>query len=347
MDSFYTSLEERVDPQLRSKPVIVRMGPKEGRGVVASCSYEARKYGIRSGMPIVTARRLCPGAIYRPPNFPLYETTSDRIMEILRQYSDIIEQVSIDEAYLDITSRAKDFRRAQVIARKIKSSIKKKEAVTCSIGIAENKIIAKIASAHHKPDGLTSVSPNLSKKFLEPLPVYKLPGVGKKTTEELGKLGIMIIRDLAKSSKVTLVEKFGKNGIWMWNAANGIDETPVVELEGIKSISSQRTLDEDTDDWEKIYAVIIPMLNEIHTRAKEENNLFKTIGVMLTFDNFKTITRSKTIQKHTISRRIIEVYVKRLLKEFETENRMIRRVGVRISNLRKDESSELPLDKFV
>lgn len=347
MDSFYTSIEKREDPQLKDKPVIVRMGPKQGRGVVASCSYEARRYGVKSGMPISTAQRLCPDAVYRPPNFPLYEETSERIMNIFRQYTDKIEQVSIDEAYLDTTSRTTDYREAEKTAKKIKRTIKLKEKLTCSIGIAPNKTIAKIASAQQKPDGLTTVTPEQAKKFLEPLPVEKLPGVGRKTTEELRRLGVKTIHDLAETPKVTLVEKFGKNGIWMWDAANGIDETPVQEAEEMKSISTQRTLGEDTDDWKIIHNTITPMIEEVHSRVEEEGYLYRTIGVMLTFEDFKTITRARTLQKHTASKQAIQEYTTQLLKEFESEPRKIRRIGVRISNLKRKEYAEPPLDQYI
>ncbi len=348
MDSFYTSIEKREDPQLKGKPVIVGMGPKQDRGVVASCSYEARKYGVRSGMPISKAQRLCPEAIYKPPNFPLYEETSENMMNILRGYADKIEPISIDEAYLDITKRTKDYKEAEEIARKIKQAIKRKENLTCSIGIAPNKTIAKMASAKMKPDGLTIVTPEHAKKFLEPLSVEKIPGVGKKTGRELKKLGIKTISELAKTSKVKLVEKFGKNGIWMWNAANGIDEIPVEERDEMKSISSQRTLEEDTDDWKIIYTTINPMIDEVYNRVEEESCLFRTIGIMLMFDDFKTISRAKTLANHTSSKKVIQECVTQLFKEFESQNRNIRRIGVKISNLKRGEYLEhSSLDKYI
>ena len=183
MDSFYASIEKREDPQLEYQPVIVVQGPKEGRGVVAACSYEARKYGVRSGMPLQIAKKLCPDATYKNANHDLYEETSIRIKDILRQHADKFEPVSIDEAYLDITSRVNDFKEAEKIAKKIKRVIKRKEDLTCSIGIAPNKTLAKIASANLKPDGITIVTPDKTKKFLNPLPVEKLPGVGKNTAQ--------------------------------------------------------------------------------------------------------------------------------------------------------------------
>ncbi|MFQ6135194.1 MAG: DNA polymerase IV [Nitrososphaerales archaeon] len=347
MDSFYTSVEKREDPKLKDQPVIVTQGPKQGRGVVASCSYEARRYGVKSGMPISTAYKLCPDAIYKEASHPLYEQTSERITNILREYADKIEPVSIDEAYLDITSRTTDYKEAEETARKIKQAIKRKERLTCSIGIAPNKTIAKIASAQQKPDGLTTVTPEQAKRFLEPLPVEKLPGVGRKTTEELRRLGVKTIRDLARTPRVTLVEKFGKNGIWMWDAANGIDETPVQETEEMKSISTQRTLEEDTDDWKTIYNTIDCMIEEVHSRAEEEGYLYRTIGVMLTFEDFQTTTRARTLQKHTTSKQAIQENARQLLKEFEPEPRKIRRIGVRVSNLKRKEYAEPPLDQYI
>tara|TARA_B100000315_G_scaffold245417_1_gene271256 strand:- start:200 stop:1243 length:1044 start_codon:yes stop_codon:yes gene_type:complete len=347
MDSFYASIEKREDPQLEYQPVIVVQGPKEGRGVVAACSYEAREYGVRSGMPLQTAKKLCPEAIYKDANHDLYEETSIRIMDILRQHTDKFQPVSIDEAYLDITSRADDYREAEKIAKKIKRIIKRKENLTSSIGIAPNKTIAKIASANRKPDGITIVTPEKTKIFLNPLPVEKLPGVGKKTAQELRKIGIKTIHDIVETPKVTLVERFGKNGVWIWDIANGIDETPVEESEEIKSISKERTLEEDTNNWATINKTINSIINEAHRRTEDENYLFRTIGITLTFEDFQKITRSKTLQKHTSSNQIMQENVRQLLKEFEQEPRRIRRIGVRISNLKLKEETEPSLDKYI
>jgi len=347
MDSFYASIEKREDSKLEYQPVIVVQGPKEGRGVVAACSYEGRKYGVRSGMPLQTAKKLCPDAAYKDADHDLYEEISIRIMDILRQHTDKFEPVSIDEAYLDITSRANDYKEAEKIAKKIKRIIKQKENLTSSIGIAPNKTIAKIASATRKPDGITIVTPEKTKIFLNPLPIEKLPGVGKKTAQELRKLEIKTIQDIVGTPKITLVEKFGKNGVWIWDIANGIDETPVKESEEIKSISKERTLEEDTNNWATIYKTTDSIIHEAHRRTEDENYLFRTIGITLTFEDFQKITRSKTLHKHTSSNQIIQENVRQLLKEFEQEPRKIRRIGVRLSNLKPKEEDEPSLDKYI
>ncbi len=347
MDSFYASIEKKEDPNLKDQPVIVFMGRTEGRQAVAACSYEARKYGVRSGMPLSVAKKLCPKAVFIKSNYNLYNETSKRIMDILKQYSDKIEKVSIDEAYLDITNKAKDYREAKNISLKIKNVIKQKENLTCSIGIAPNKTIAKIASAYEKPDGITTIAPDRVKKFLHPLSVKKIPGIGKKTAEQLQKLGILTIEDISQKPKVILVEKFGKNGAWMWDIANGIDETPVQESDEIKSISTLRTLDEDTSNWETIYKIMNIMINEVYQRVKEENYLFKTIGIILTFEDFKNITRSKTLHKHIFSNEIIQETVKQLSNEFEKNPRKIRRVGIKISNFKLKDKIEHSLDQFI
>jgi DNA polymerase IV (DinB-like DNA polymerase) len=348
MDSFYTAVEMRERPELKGRPVIIIQGPRNDveRGAVAACSYEARKYGVRSGMAASTAHRLCPDAVYLKPNHPLYEEVSQRIMVILRNYSDTVEKASIDEAYLDITTRASDYPTAERLARKIKQTIRRKEKITCSIGVAPNKTIAKIASAHQKPNGLTIVRTQDAKQFLEPLAVDEIPGVGRKTTEELKRLGINTIGELAETRKVTLVEHFGKNGAWMWDAANGVDETPVREAEE-KSLSSQRTLDEDTDDWHNIHSALDPMIAEVHGRTEEEGYLYQTIGVMVMFQDFQTRTKSKTLRKHTDSPQILGETAHILISTFKADSRKVRRIGVRVANLKHKEYAETPLDRYL
>lgn len=347
MDSFYASIEKNEDTNLKDQPVIVFMGRTEGRQAVAACSYETRKYGVKSGMPLSIAKKLCPKAVFKKANHDLYDEISKRIIDILKQYADKIEKVSIDEAYLDITNKAKDYREAKNISINIKNNIKQKENLTCSIGIAPNKTIAKIASANKKPDGITTVTPERVKKFLYPLPVKKIPGIGKKTAEELQKIGVKTIEDIANKPKVTFVERFGKNGVWMWDVANGIDETPVKESDEMKSISTIRTLEEDTANWETIYETIDIMINEVFQRIKKENYLFKTIGIMLTFDDFKNTTRAKTLHKHVFSNEVIQETIKQLSNEFEKDPRKIRRIGVKISNFKLNNKTEYSLDQYI
>jgi len=350
MDSFYTAVEKRERPELKDKPVIIIEGPQHNleRGAVAACSYEARRFGVRSGMAASAAHRLCPDGVYLKPNHMLYEEVSRRIMDILRNYADIIEEASIDEAYLDITSSTPDYAAAEKTARGIKRVIKRKEDLTCSIGVAPNKTIAKIASDYQKPDGLTVVTPEEATKFLEPLPVDKIPGVGRKTTEELNSLGVKTIGDLARASKAVLVQRFGKNGAWMWDAANGVDETPVQEVEK-KSIGRLRTLDEDTKDWEKIRKALEPMIDEVHTQAQDEGFLYQNIGVTVIFEDYQTRSKSKTLREHTSSKQAIEETAQHLVRAFESDPRKIHRIGIKVANLKQKQQQygETPLDKFL
>ncbi len=350
MDSFYTAVEKREKPELKDKPVIIIESPTHNleRGAVAACSYEARRFGVKSGMPASAAHRLCPDGVYLEPNHPLYEEVSHRIMDILRSYADIVEEASIDEAYLDITSRTADYTAAEKTAREIKRAIKRKEDLTCSIGVAPNKTIAKIASDHQKPDGLTVVTPDEAKKFLEPLSVNKIPGVGRKTTEELSNLGVKTVGDLARASKAILVERFGKNGAWMWDAANGVDETPVQEVEK-KSIGRLRTLDEDTKDWEKIRKALEPMIDEVHSQAEEEGVLYQNIGITVIFEDYQLRSKSKTLREHTSSKQAIEETAQHLVRAFESDSRKIHRIGIKVANLKQKQQQygETPLDNYL
>jgi DNA polymerase IV (DinB-like DNA polymerase) len=349
MDSFYTAVEKRERPELKDKPVIIVESPQHNleRGAVAACSYEARRFGVRSGIAASAAHRLCPDGVYLEPNHPLYEEVSHRIMDILRSYADTVEEASIDEAYLDISSRAADYIAAEKISREIKRAVKRKESITCSIGVAPNKTIAKIASDHQKPNGLTVVTPEAAKKFLEPLSVDKMPGVGRKTAEELDHLGVKTIGDLAHASKAVLVEHFGKNGAWMWNAANGVDETPVQEVEK-KSIGRLRTLDENTRDLEKILNALEPMIDEVHSQAEEEGFLYQNIAVTVIFEDYQLRSKSKTLREHTLSKQAIKETAKHLVRAFASDPRRIHRIGIKVANLKqKKEYGETPLDKYL
>ena len=231
MDHFYTAVEQRERPEVKGKPVIVGADPKEGkgRGVVSTSSYEARKAGVRSGMPISQAWRLCPEAVYLPPNFPLYIRVSGEIMEIAHAYADKFEQWGIDEAFLDVSSKVIDYVEAEVLARKLKHEIEEKTSLTCSIGIGPNKLVAKVASDFQKPDGLTVVREEEVETFLAPLPVRKLLWVGRKTEAKLKALGVNTIGDLAHYDASMLTSMFGVMGWQMHLMAQGFDRSEVGE----------------------------------------------------------------------------------------------------------------------
>lgn len=245
MNHFYTAAETRERPEIRDKPVVVGADPKggSGRGVVSTSNYEARKAGVRSGMPISRAWKLCPEAVYLPPNFPLYIQVSNEIMAIARKYADKFEQWGIDEAFLDVSSRVKDYSEAEDLAKKIKQEIYDKEHLTCSIGVGPNKLTAKIASDFQKPDGLTVIKKEEVEKFLHPLPVRKLLWVGRKTEEKLKAMGVNTIGDIAHYDPAVLAETFGVAGTQMYLMAQGIDRSEVEERTEVKSISHETTLE--------------------------------------------------------------------------------------------------------
>lgn len=342
MDAFYASAEARKNPAIAGLRIIVGADPKggKGRGVVAGCSYEARKFGVHSAQPISRAYRLCPQAVYLRPNFPLYEEVSARIMDILRGFSEKLEPMGLDEAFLDLSGKVEGFDHAAKVAKKIKDEIRTREGLTCSIGVAPNKAVAKIASDYRKPDGLTVVTPDEAPSFLRPLPVSRISGVGKKTTEILEKVGVKTIGDLASFPAGRIVELFGKWGIRLWEIANGIDESPVITSYDIKSISNETTFEEDVADRSIVIETLGKLARDVHARATQDGFLWRTVGIKLRFEDFSTFTRAKSRNDYTQSLDVVRNSVRSLFSEFEKDPRKIRLVGVRVSNLRRTDSSQ-------
>ena len=342
MDAFYASVEQRENPRLTGKPVIIGADPKggKGRGVVAACSYEARKYGVHSAQPISQAYRLCPDGIYLRPNFELYETVSAEAMSILRQFSEKLEQISIDEACMDVTDKVTNFDEAASLAAQIKRTLKNDIRLTCSVGVAPNKSLAKIASDFRKPDGLTIVQPERIHEFLAPLPVNRISGIGKKSHELLKEMGINTIGDLAAIHPGRLTEAFGKYGTRIWQIANGIDDEEVLTSYSVKSISSEMTFEEDTSDIKRIMEAFASLINDVHARTLSQNLLFRSIGIKVRFEDFSTHTRTKSHSRYTNEKAIMEQFVKLLFQEFENANKKMRLVGVRVSNVKKADSSQ-------
>ncbi len=333
MDHFFTAVEERENPQYKGKPVIVGADPKggKGRGVVSTSNYEARKAGVKSGMPISRAWKLCPEAIYLPVNYALYTEASNKIMEILRTHAAKFEQWGIDEAFLDVTSKVKNFGDAEAIARQIKKEILEKEKLTCSIGIGSNKLVAKIASDFQKPDGLTIVKAEESEKFLAPLPVRKLLWVGRKTEEKLKTMGITTIGDLARCDPTILAEAFGIVGRQLSLMSHGIDRSEVEEKGEIKSMSREVTFEDDTAD----FAIVLDSLNklseEVYKDVLRQNLCFKTVIIKVRYENFETHTRSKTLPFITNRLQDLEKNAKELLQAYLKSDRKVRLIGVRVS----------------
>jgi DNA polymerase IV (DinB-like DNA polymerase) len=342
MDHFYTAVEQREHPEYRDKPVVVGADPKEGkgRGVVSTSNYEARKAGVRSGIPISRAWKLCPEAIYLPPNFPLYIKVSKEIMEIARQYADKFEQWGLDEAFLDVSKRVRDYVEAEAYAKRLKREIKEKERLTCSIGVGPNKLIAKVASDYQKPDGLTLVKEAEAEAFLAPLPVRRLLWVGRKTEAKLKKMGINTIGDLARHDPTVLAEAFGVMGTQMHLMARGIDRSEVEARTEVKSVSHETTFEEDTDDAEAVLTALDALAVDVVREVVVQKLFFKTVTVKVRYENFETHTRSKTLPFITNRQRDLQKTARQLLLGYLKGDRKIRLIGVRVSSFVKGEKQK-------
>jgi DNA polymerase IV (archaeal DinB-like DNA polymerase) len=342
MDHFYTAVETRERPELQGKPVVVGADPKAGagRGVVSTSNYEARKSGVRSGMPISRAWKLCPEAVYLPPNFPLYIQVSNKIMTIARQYVEKFEQWGIDEAFLDVSSKVKNYAEAEILAKKIKQEIQQREHLTGSIGVGPNKLIAKIASDYQKPDGLTVIKEEEVEKFLSLLPTRKLLWIGRKTEEKLKAMGINTVGDLAHFDPTVLTDTFGVAGTQMYLMAHGIDNSEVEERTEVKSISHETTFEEDTADPQTILQALDVMAEEVSKEAQNQRLFFKTVTIKVRYENFETHTRSKTLQFMTNRPQDLKKNARALLAPYFQADRKTRLIGVRVSTFVSTEKQQ-------
>ena len=340
LNAFYPSCEELRDPDLKGKPHAVIMTDQKDKeitkGVVSSCSYGARRYGVNSAMPLSKAKLLCPDLILRSVNIRYYSEVSKRVMKILAEFADVLEQSSIDEAFLDCTLR-NGHGAPEDLAMKIKDKIKDKCGLLCSIGVTSGKSSAKIASDYKKPDGLTVVYPYNLAKFLEPLEVNKVAGIGPKTHERLKEMGIDILGQLAKADVKKLVEKFGMNGQWMWDVANGRDEELVIPRGDHISISTETTLDRHTSNKAKIVEMLYDLIDEIFERAQRSDYLFRTIGVKLVRADFTIETRETSYENFQATRESISSVIETLADRFSylEDKPPIRKVGLKLSHLIK------------
>jgi DNA polymerase IV (DinB-like DNA polymerase) len=347
MDQFFAAVEERERPEIRGKPVVVGADPKggAGRGVVSTSNYEARKYGIKSGIPIARAWRLCPEVVFLPVNYRLYQEVSARIMTILQGYANKFERWGLDEAFLDVTQRVKSYEEAEKLAQKIKKSVCEKEKLTCSVGVGPNKLVAKIASDFDKPDGLTVVRTEDAKAFLSPLGVRKLLWVGRKTESKLKKMGIETIGDLANYDASVLAEKFGVGGTQLYLSAQGIDNSEVQEHWERKSMSREITFEEDKSDYSLILETLDYISEDLHHELTASNFTFKTITVKIRYENFETHTHGKTLPFFTDRRKDIQKSARELLRDYVRSDRKIRLIGVRLSNLFSTEKQRRLIDQ--
>jgi len=337
MDAFYASVEQRDDPQLRGKPVIVAwLG---NRSVVCAASYEARKFGVHSAMPTIRAERLCPDAIFVPPDFARYREVSRSVREIIKRHTDLIEPLSLDEAYLDVTENKTGLVTATLVARTIRQQIRQELDLTASAGVAPNKFLAKLASDWRKPDGLFVVQPEDIDTFLLPLPVGRLPGVGKVTEEKLAKLGAQTVKDLRALDPAALDQRFGRYGQRLHELALGIDDNPVVPDRPTQSISV-----EDTFEHDVLLAETEPMIRRLAEKlwsaARKEPRVARTVVLKLRTSEFKIQTRSHTPGSPPSSCEELTDIVLKLRERVDLGPRQrYRLVGVGLSNFSQSEST--------
>lgn len=334
MDSFFSAIEQRESSELRGRPVVVGADPKggKGRGVVSAASYEAREHGVHSGQPISRAYRLCPHCIFLPVRHRLYLRVSGRIMEILKRHADKIQQVSIDEAYLEVSRRVKGYSQAKELARRIKAEVYERERLTCSIGIAPNKMLAKIASDQQKPDGLTVVLEEVE-AFLAPLDVGRVPGIGPRSREVLRGMGIGKLAELASTDVQRLLPYFGRWSHRLVELARGIDDREVEEKGRIKSVGRERTFQEDTDDEAQLEAMVEKIAELVHRDLVEEGFLFRTLTLKVRYSTFETRTRAKTLRNFNSDLSKVKNLALQLFDSFP--KRKVRLLGIRLSNLKR------------
>ncbi|MGM0546237.1 MAG: DNA polymerase IV [Bacteroidota bacterium] len=336
MDAFYASVEQRDFPEYRGKPLIVGGSP-EGRGVVAAASYEVRKFGVHSAMPAAKAIRLCPHAVFVKPRFEVYRKVSEQIRKIFFEFTDLVEPLSLDEAYLDVTENHINLPSATLIAKKIRKRIKDKTRLTASAGVAHNKFLAKVASDLDKPDGLSVILPEDAEHFLEKLPIGEFYGIGEATESKMKSLGIHTGKELKEWSEIDLVNKFGKTGRYYYRIVRGIDNRPVKTHRIRKSIGKERTFSEDVVDLGWINNFLRELAEKISKSMKSKNAAGKTVTLKVRYSDFETITRSTSFSHYIDDSNDIAETAISLLEETEVGKRKVRLLGITLSNLNLNE----------
>jgi DNA polymerase IV len=336
MDAFYASVESRDNPELRGKPLAVGGSP-ESRGVVAAASYEARKFGVYSAMPMARAVRLCPELVIVRPDFTKYKEASNRVMEILRSATPLVEPLSLDEAYLDVTENLWGEPLAMTVALRIKQAIREELRLTASAGVAPNKFLAKIASGWQKPDGLTVIAPERVESFLQKLPVEALWGVGPVTAKKLRAIGIERLVDVRAAERTLLIQTVGSLAEWLVQLANGVDDRPVEPNRETKSISSETTYAKDLTDWREINQQIQLLAEEVADQLKAKGLRARTVTIKVRYKGFTTVTRSHTAEYFTDSRPDIVNRAQTLLERTEAAERPVRLLGVGAHSLKAAE----------
>jgi DNA polymerase-4 len=327
MDAFYASVEQRDDPGLRGRPVAVGGSPTS-RGVVAAASYEARRFGVRSAMPMARAVRLCPGLVIVRPDFSRYKAASEKVMEILRSATPLVEPLSLDEAYLDVTENLWGEPLAMTVARRIKGEIRETLNLTASAGVAPNKFLAKIASGWDKPDGLTVIAPERVESFLQKLPVEALWGVGPVTAKKLRAIGVTRLVDIRTVENSLLEHAVGSLADWLVKLAHGIDERPVEPERERKSISSETTFARDLTDPAEIERELDALAAEVAGALERKGLVARTVTLKVRYADFTTVTRSHTAQGATRSAKSLSVRARALLERTDAARRPVRLLGV-------------------
>lgn len=339
MDAFYASVEQRDNPHLRGKPVIVS-SPPDQRGVVATCSYEARKFGVRSAMPSRQAYKLCPSGIFITPRFSVYSAVSGQIRTIFKQHTDLIEPLSLDEAYLDVTHAHS----ATHLAKELKNQIFRELELKASAGVSFNKFLAKIASEWQKPDGLTVITPELAPQFIDALPIKKFHGIGQVTEEKMAALGIHTGKDLKEAGLEKLIKNFGKIGHFFFKMAHCQDDRPVNPLRIRKSLGTETTFQSDILEIGTLYEVLEDLADELEQDLRKKNLFCKTVTLKLRYFNFITLTRSRTLDYPFQDKETIFALARHLLHKTEAGRIKVRLVGITTSHFSKEEYQQLLFD---
>jgi DNA polymerase-4 len=331
MDAFFAAVEQRDDPRLRGLPVAV--GGSRERGVVAAASYEARRFGVHSAMPSVIARRQCPALVFVPPRFEVYKAVSRQIHDVFARYTPLIQPLSLDEAYLDVTNPRLDRGSATAIAVEIRAAIRAETGLTASAGVSYNKFLAKLASDHRKPDGLFVITPKMGPGFVERLPVSKFHGVGPVTAARMQALGIHTGLDLRRQTRAFLAEHFGKSADYYYNVARGEDERPVEADRVRKSVGAETTFARDLMRWEEVGPALEPVFAKTWAACDRGGYAGRTVTVKVKYADFRQITRSRSGQEPVGSRRELERIGLDLLRPCFPPPRGVRLLGVTISNI--------------
>ena len=340
MDAFYASVEQRDHPALRGRPVCVGGDPRR-RGVVAACSYEARRYGIHSAMPGRTAYHRCPDAVFVRPRFEVYRAVSGRIRDIFAEYTDRIEPLSLDEAFLDVTENRKGIPFATAVAREIRAAIRRETGLTASAGVSFNKFLAKVASDVRKPDGMTVVTPAEADAFIEALPIRKFFGVGPTTERRMANLGIRTGADLRRFPLEVLIRHFGKSGRYFHEIAHGRDSRPVEPHRERKSLGKEITLDRDVSDPETMREILARIAEQVEDAARKHDARGCTVTLKVRYHDFRSVTRSRTLPSPVFRAEETMALVPGLLAETRAGDLPVRLLGITLSNFPDPERNPL------